>query len=225
MYRFMILLATCTAVLLPSNAVRAAECCDGVVNTTCPRCKSCCTLKVECGKQEKHCWEIECETICIPRVVFPWQVKRAKANGQCCNSCATGCDSCDAGCGSCGKSCLKCTCVNNGARVKKVKKLKKKKYECPACKYEWTPACNCCGNGCGNGCGDPGCDSGCDAPGCDAPAQGAAPQQPAAAPPAPQGFYSPVPAPLPSTVGSYPFTQINATQGATTTRRSLSDAK
>jgi hypothetical protein len=107
-------------------------------------------LKTECGEVEKSCWEIECEEICIPRVVFPWQKWKAKRDGSC-----GSCDACGDGRGSC------CT-VNNGARVKVVKKLKKKKYECPKCKYEWAPAC-----GAQSGCSTCGqadcCDANCDA--------------------------------------------------------------
>jgi hypothetical protein len=36
--------------------------------------------------------------------------------------------------------------------VRTVRKLHKRTYECPTCKYEWTPA----------SCGSGGCDSGCD---------------------------------------------------------------
>lgn len=88
----------------------------------CPRCQATgCELKVEQVDEEKYCWKVECETICIPRVVFPWQK-------NCCDP-----------------------CVNNGAWTRKVNVLKKHEYTCPACKYSWTPVDRgCCGVGCGN---------------------------------------------------------------------------
>lgn len=93
----------------------------------CPRCGTCCELKAERVKEEKSCWQVECEQICVPRVVFPWQSRRADCHGGagCCDACPRGCDP--------------CIRVHNGAWIKTVKKLKKHKYECPACKYQWTP--------------------------------------------------------------------------------------
>ena len=111
-------------------------------SVVCPKCRTCCEFNVECGKEEKSCWLVECEQICVPRVVFPWQTRKARCRSQagCCSACSHGCGT--------------CTCVNNGARVRTVKKLKKHKYECPKCEYEWTPR-TICGGGCyagGAGC-------------------------------------------------------------------------
>lgn len=119
----------------------------------CPQCackSSCCTLEAEMVDVEKKCFEVECKTICIPKVVFPWQKKKH------------GCHSCD------GRGCT--NCVHNGAKIRKIKVLKSKKYTCPECEYTWTPkeGASCCGKGSGCGCGscDSGCSAGCDA-GCD----------------------------------------------------------
>lgn len=92
------------------------------VRAHCPKCHAaCCKLEVEQVDEEKYCWKVECETICIPRVVFPWQK-------NCCDP-----------------------CVNNGAWTRKVNVLKKHEYTCPACKYSWTPVDRgCCGVGCCN---------------------------------------------------------------------------
>jgi hypothetical protein len=94
----------------------------------CPKCKACCTLNVKCDKEKKECFEVKCEQICVPRVVFPWQSSKGHGAGRC----------------PCKGGCLKCSCVNRGAWVKTVKKLTTESCECPVCKYEWTPACCCC---------------------------------------------------------------------------------
>lgn len=87
----------------------------GPCGTCCPSCHSYCQLTVTPDVEEKSCWEIECEEICIPAIRFPWE--------KCCEP--------------------KCGTVIT------VKKLKKVTYECPTCKYEWTPVCSSCGNCCG----------------------------------------------------------------------------
>ena len=134
----------------------------------CPHCQACCTLKAEQVDEERSCWEVECEEICIPRVVFPWQK-------DCCNPCA-----------------------NNGAVVRKVKRLKSKTYSCPACEYTWEPsashrrpcgcgACQHCQSG--SGCGDAACDVTC--------ADAALPVAPMPSPPLPQPRFAPENPPAP----------------------------
>ena len=86
----------------------------------CPGCGHDCTLEVSKDQEARNCYDVECKPICIPRVVFPWQKK------ACCDT--KGCD---------GKSC--CT-LNNGARTKYVRVLKKYEYHCSVCKYKWNPA-------------------------------------------------------------------------------------
>ena len=46
-------------------------------HAVCDRCPSC-QAKVCCPepteiKVEKHCWEVECEQICIPKFKWPWE--------------------------------------------------------------------------------------------------------------------------------------------------------
>ncbi len=157
MCRFMLVFASCTALVMAGRSAPAGQRCAGPCQTTCPNCHNCCVLKAECGKEEKSCWEVECEEICIPCVVLPWQKWLAKHHGKgSCQSCTSGCNA--------------CSTVNNGARVKTVRKLKKKTYECPKCKYKWEPACG--GNG---GCCDSGC---CDAPCDQSPLPAAVPDAP-----------------------------------------------
>lgn len=213
MTRFILTLTSCAAVLLVGSYAQGGQ--GGHFHATCPKCHNCCVLKAECGKEEKSCWEVECEKICIPCVVFPWQKWKAKKNGcgksncECCagtcDSAAGGCDGgCDDGCGSC------CSSVNNGARVRTVRKLVKKKYECPVCKYKWEPAC--CGNGCGDGCCDSGrCDGGCDS----APL-------PAAGATTPEEAYN-IPTPRLDSIPLRPIKSNSKLQGNNTARRSLSD--
>ncbi|WP_145420405.1 hypothetical protein [Planctomycetes bacterium K23_9] len=74
------------------------------------------------------------------------------------------CNSCD------GSGCKSCSaCPNNGAKIRKVNKLKVKKYECPECKYTWDAekVGGCCGGNCGTAsCADGCCADGCCADGC-----------------------------------------------------------
>jgi len=119
-----------------------AEKANAEINICCPckKCPSCdCSLEAKMVDVEKSCFEVETKTICIPRVVFPWQRKKA------CGSC----DSCDgSGCNS---------CVNNGAKTRCIRVIKKKKYTCPECRYSWTPnTSGCCDAAC-----DAACDDGC----------------------------------------------------------------
>ena len=105
----------------------------------CGRCKMCpncdCSREAKMVDVEKSCFEVETKTICIPRVVFPWQRKKAGES----------CDSCDGnGCNS---------CVNNGAKMRCIRVIKKKKYTCPECKYSWTPnTTGACDGACDEGC-------------------------------------------------------------------------
>ncbi len=112
----------------------------------CPHCNEKCELKVTKEKEKKTAWDVECKRICIPPVRFPWQ-PMPKACGCADGGCAdVGC--CDSGCG---KSCAHNKC----GHVKTVRVLKKESYECPKCKYTWSPADKgCCAGG---GCTDLGC--------------------------------------------------------------------
>ncbi len=38
----------------------------------CPQCGEPCVPKVEQVQEKKHCWKVECETICIPAIRLPW---------------------------------------------------------------------------------------------------------------------------------------------------------
>lgn len=118
----------------------------------CPRCHGTCELSVSKDEVKKSCWDVECKTICIPRITFPWQK---------CSECGSGCggkcglDKSGGKCGEldCNLDCAKCggaqACgAARCARAKTVWTLKKVEYTCSHCKYKWTPSD---GKGCEGG--------------------------------------------------------------------------
>lgn len=117
----------------------AQQCCESnACGDGCGDCEEC-VLSVECGKKTKECFDVECKTICIPPVRFPWQKKLG------CEACANGCA------GGCAQSaCADSACPNGccapdrKAKTKVVRVLKKFEYECPAVKYIWKPLSKCC---------------------------------------------------------------------------------
>lgn len=129
MIRF-ILLAGALALMAEKTIAQNDGCCD------CPECgRKVCTGKVEMKKVKKTLFSVEKKDICIPKIRFPWQIRR--------DNCGTQCDSsCDAN-GNCG------ICQPLCGRVKTVKVLKKRSIECDKCGYKWeittvesTPCCN-----------------------------------------------------------------------------------
>lgn len=178
-----LLLAMLAAVSAPASAGlrdwcrRDAECGDGCTSQCCP---TMCVPECKSVTVKKHCWNTECEQVCIPPVTLPCCkcLFGGKANGGCCDS---GCGG--DGCGGCGSGCSKRCCKNSllqrlfsrcaGCRTRCVTRLKKHEYECEKTVVEWKCVpCGGCGDGCGTGC----CDTGaCCEPGCCAPPRCAAP--------------------------------------------------
>jgi len=125
------------------SVAQAGDGCDGKTgcgcHVQCPRCSAPCEMAVTKDKEEHSCWEVECKTICIPRITFPWQK---------CHSCkgAGACDGkCDSGhCLQKGKHGLcpdvVCDLPAKCGRTKNVRVLTKHTYECTVCKYKWEPA-------------------------------------------------------------------------------------
>ncbi len=142
LFYFLILFTT---LLTPHHlASQAAEphpqtsCCE----VTCPHCHYSCKFSVDIEEDAHHCYGVECKPICIPRVVWPWQRKK------CCLNDGEPCDACTGdGCLLHSKP-LYCSCVNNGACIRKVLVLKKYEFECKKCKYSWeaVPRCSPCGD-------------------------------------------------------------------------------
>ena len=121
----------------------------------CPRCQGTCELSVSKEEVKKHCWDVECKTICIPRITFPWQ--KCGDCGTCCGgNCGLG-KSGDKGADlDCNLDCVKAGGVRacgaaRCARAKTVRTLKKVEYSCSKCKYKWTPAEH---KSCDGGCQD-----------------------------------------------------------------------
>jgi hypothetical protein len=146
--------------LLESNVADAGQ-------TGCLHCQDeCChTCKLEAERVDvdKKCFEVECEVICIPRVVFPWQTGKGCFSlfGHKKKGCSS-CDACD------GRGCDVCSaCVHNGAVTRKVKILKSgTRPDCPVCEYTWSAEKKGCVTGCcRQPCNAPAC--GCATPACD----------------------------------------------------------
>lgn len=177
----------CGAPCCPSECC-GPDCCDEKYHSECcgegcpmcnMRCRECCgkvcISTVEEVTEERSCWKIECEEICVPRVVCPWAeggsgltmfnfLKKKKRHGGCGDCCDTCCDSCccSSGC------CMKPRCGD----VRCVRVLSSEDYECTKCQCKWDikdgcfrygPGCcgrSCCDSAC---CGSAvGCSEGCD---------------------------------------------------------------
>lgn len=75
--------------------------------TACPECGHICKFKAEMVDEQHHRFDVETKVICIPRVVFPWQMQNGKP------------------------------CTTNGARMRIVHEMTKEDYSCPECSYTW----------------------------------------------------------------------------------------
>jgi len=99
---------------------KPAGCCETVA---CAPCKMVCCPEVKMKKFDKHCWKVECEQICVPRVKCPlFSCFQKKDCG----------DHCDRG--NLFGRCFSGLCAD----VKTVRKLKKETYECEKCVVEWS---------------------------------------------------------------------------------------
>ncbi|TWT96814.1 hypothetical protein Pla108_25880 [Botrimarina colliarenosi] len=159
------LMAVVHLVGLGVTASAAPFCAD---KTNCPACcdgKSVCFATQEVGKEEKHCWCVECKEIAVPRVRCPWEPGgspltcfdwlKGRHSAACCSACG------DKACGVC-ESCCHSGCCDRQTpcgEVKRVAVLTKKKYEVDVRQWKWEirrlPPCCCaaCGCGAGSGCG------------------------------------------------------------------------
>ena len=156
-------------------------------------CGKVCMSKVEEVTEEKSCWKIECEEICVPRVVGPWaeggsgltlfnflkKKGHAAGCGDCCDTCC-GSDCCTDGC------CQQPRCGD----VRCVRTLASESYECTKCQCKWDIKDGCYRYGpgsCAGGCGSAGCDAaiGCGDDFGGAPLEMNPPAMPVEVPPAP----------------------------------------
>lgn len=110
--RYLVFSLTLTLFLLPEPAPLAGGGC-GTGQVCCPKCNYVCEFSVDKAKEKKHCYEVQCKTICIPPLTFPWQSGHA-----------------------CGKD-IACRGTTRCGRVKFVRVLVKQEYECTRCKHTW----------------------------------------------------------------------------------------
>lgn len=113
--------------LLGTNPLAAAnaDCCE----VDCSHCgRAFCYPVPKEVTVSKNCWEVELKQVCIPAVRFPWE----RWFGGGCDGCTDGCNSCRPRCG----------------RVRWVRVLKKRKYDCKKCGCDWiiNPVCDDCVN-------------------------------------------------------------------------------
>jgi hypothetical protein len=141
------ILATVLLVASPVLVARAGDGCGDSkcgVGVHCPRCHGTCELSVSKEEVKKSCWDVECKTICIPRITFPWQ--KCGDCGSCCGGkCGLGKSGGKGADPDCNLDCVKSggaqACgAARCARAKTVRTLKKVEYTCGHCKYKWTPS-------------------------------------------------------------------------------------
>lgn len=153
-------------------------------------CRKICRPKCKTVKEDRKCWEYECEDVCIPPVAipdlceclrcatgqrgsvgaFPW--RRVGKTGCTAGGCGT--TGCAGNCGNCRTRCTACAkggCAQgllkrmlskcSACKVRSVKKLKSKTYEVEKCVVEWEVKSS--GIGCGKSCAS-GCTTGRCAP-------------------------------------------------------------
>ena len=125
-----------------------------------PSCgRDVCCPTVEEVTQEKTCWNVQCEKVCIPAVRLPWEPGGSKltlfswlcgrgttnscGDGVCSESCTDGTD--PAGC------CYPAKC----GKVRYIRMLEPDSYEVTKCQCKWEirrlPCC-CGAEGCAHGC-------------------------------------------------------------------------
>ncbi len=143
--------------------------CAGLCNRK--GCGKVCRSTMEEATEERSCWKVGCEEVCIPRVVCPWSEggsgltifnRFKRKSSSACDAC---CDSCS-GAGSSGSDC--CGTPRCGD-VRCVRVLDSEDYEVTTCKCKWDidkcstyygpgcgprNRCGCVGDG-ESGCGDP----------------------------------------------------------------------
>ena len=129
-----LILTTLLSSLIGLSTVGAGETrCESCVpfagGSACSACgagEKVCVTDAKPGTVEKHCWNVECEEVCIPAIRYPWH----------CWGWGKGVD-CDSG--ACGDGCSQTGC----GRVRVVRRLKKETYEEDVCEYEHRIECRC----------------------------------------------------------------------------------
>lgn len=135
--------------------------------SSCEPARLCCQNEVKTVTVKKHCYEVECEDICIPPVTLPkcslWGNKCCDRSDCCSDGCGCGTEGCQDSCGeSCGPKSpgwLQKLCSTlTACRIRQVNRMKKKEYEVEECVCEWSVVClpnSGCAKGCADDCGPP----------------------------------------------------------------------
>lgn len=168
-------LHSCVAVVSVLTLAAAPAVADGGAGkpyacgeTCCGTCQPtylCCRAEPKTVKVRKHCYEVECEYVCIPSVSLPICLLFGRNNCRETNGCDSTCtgrrnDGCESGSqrrGGLGLPRRLCS-IFTDCRIRKVRKLKKKEYEVEDCVCEWSVVCvqpTGCGKSCHNECGAP----------------------------------------------------------------------
>lgn len=125
----------------------------------------CCQGQPKTVNTTRHCYDVECEYVCIPPVTLPaccrFLSDQHCAGDSCAEDCAEGCDD------DCGESCDSCSPPNllqrvcakfTDCRIRKVHRLKKQEQDIQECEWEWSvvrmAAPGCCKD-CGESCCPP----------------------------------------------------------------------
>jgi hypothetical protein len=130
------------SIIAPASHERAA----------CPQCHSqacCCSREVcvptiEKVTEERSCWNVTCEKVCIPAVRMPWEAGGSRLTlfswlrSPCCGTACLTCGCANGGCTCCLPACGQVRCVNV---------LGSEDYEVTKCQCKWEirrlPPCNC----------------------------------------------------------------------------------
>lgn len=123
------------------------------------RCEKKCVGECKSVTETKHCWNTECDEVCVPPVRLPCckcLLKGMCGKGKCGSCCSCG----DSGCCD-SNSCRQDPCCREGllhrlfskcagCRIRCVSRLKKHEYDCEKNVIEWKVACGggCCSNDC-----------------------------------------------------------------------------
>lgn len=129
----------------------ARDSCCCAVCSDCRCCGSCCREiccpKTEVVTEEKSCWNVNCEKVCVPAIRLPWEPGGSpltlfnclwggrERNVRCtCADCAAAANCCET-CGTCVR-CCKCKPVRCGT-VRAVHVLEEDSYDVKKCETTW----------------------------------------------------------------------------------------
>jgi hypothetical protein len=145
-----------------SGCAASCSCGNACPGTCC--CEACCPT-MEKVTEERSCWNVHCEKVCVPAIRLPWEpggsgltlfnclhkYLKGKGCGAVCCQCGTAPNCCDPCCAC--ETCCQCPAPRCGC-VRCVNVLEKETYEVTKCQCKWeiqcVPTCdhdgteNCC---------------------------------------------------------------------------------